>query len=391
MNGNPFYIHPGQDYGAQFSSLGQTIGQLGKEKKAEARFNETKAAMQQAWQSGDPNQIAQLAIDYPESQQTIAMMYGFADDKRKGEAVDFTRSVLATDDHGQVVDMYMQRIDSLEEQGRDPTQTIESMQEYARNPQGARKKLEMVFASQANKQEWDAYSGWKGGPKEFAQATGKGMEGWNFDKSTGRYSLDPNYAKFLQSDAAKLANKDMLSSKDVSGINDKVTALVKPAQEIRQAAVDLKGLGANATPADQIAAVFKFMKALDPTSAVRENEVGMIEGAEGSLKGMANMFNRMIGEGGISEAGFKQIIETSEKLANSAIDSNITEVEKYTNVISDSITPKQLNSLRARVPERFKVAAPPPPPQNAQGWGLQVDANGNKAYVGPNGEIEEVR
>ena len=27
---------------------------------------------------------------------------------------------------------------------------------------------------------------------------------------------------------------------------------------------------------------------------------------------------------------------------------------------------------------------------NSQGWGLQVDASGNKAYVGPNGEIEEV-
>ena len=30
------------------------------------------------------------------------------------------------------------------------------------------------------------------------------------------------------------------------------------------------------------------------------------------------------------------------------------------------------------------------PPQNAQGWQLMTDKNGNRAYVGPNGEIEEV-
>jgi len=32
-----------------------------------------------------------------------------------------------------------------------------------------------------------------------------------------------------------------------------------------------------------------------------------------------------------------------------------------------------------------------PPPTNAKGWKLMTDANGNKAYVGPNKEIEEVR
>jgi hypothetical protein len=38
--------------------------------------------------------------------------------------------------------------------------------------------------------------------------------------------------------------------------------------------------------------------------------------------------------------------------------------------------------------------APPPaqlPPKNAKGWVLHVDAQGNKAYVGPNNEIEEVQ
>lgn len=32
-----------------------------------------------------------------------------------------------------------------------------------------------------------------------------------------------------------------------------------------------------------------------------------------------------------------------------------------------------------------------PPPTNSKGWALHVDASGNKAYVGPNNEIEEVQ
>lgn len=60
------------------------------------------------------------------------------------------------------------------------------------------------------------------------------------------------------------------------------------------------------------------------------------------------------------------------------------------------------NTLRASMgleplefPERpsskQQQAAPNLPPQNDQGWQLMTDANGNKAYVGPNGEVQEVR
>lgn len=44
--------------------------------------------------------------------------------------------------------------------------------------------------------------------------------------------------------------------------------------------------------------------------------------------------------------------------------------------------------------EAPKAEAPKPadaPLKNSKGWGLQKDAKGNRAYVGPNGEIEEVK
>jgi hypothetical protein len=230
-------------------------------------------------------------------------------------------------------------------------------------------------------------------PAKHSQATGKGMQGWSFNESTGQYSLDPAYQSFLDSDAGRLANKEMLGPKDVAGINDKVTNLVKESVAIRSAASDLEALSKDASQPAVIAAIFKFMKALDPTSAVRENEVGMIEGAEGAAQGMANMYNRLLGEGGMSTEGFAEIVRTAKTLSNSSIGSANDSVSKYTDVISDNLTGKQLKDLRARAPGMFEITERTKslPPVNTQGWVLQVDASGNKAYVGPNGEIDEVQ
>jgi len=46
--------------------------------------------------------------------------------------------------------------------------------------------------------------------------------------------------------------------------------------------------------------------------------------------------------------------------------------------------------LEGRVPQQPATPAPIAP-TNARGWQLHTDAQGNKAYVSPNGEIEEVR
>ena len=227
---------------------------------------------------------------------------------------------------------------------------------------------------------------------EYAQSSNKDMKGWVFDKTSGQFSLDPNYQKFLESDAGRLANKDMLSAKDVAGVNDKVTGLIKDGVGINKAANDLIALETSGTTSDQIAAVFKFMKAMDPSSTVRESELGMVYNAEGAAQGFANYVNSLVQGKKIDPEGFKKIVNTAKTLSNSAVAASNGEVERYTDVISDNLTGKQLKSIKARVPGLFEIVQPStqPPPQNSQGWGLQIDANGNKAYVGPNGEIEEV-
>lgn len=69
-------------------------------------------------------------------------------------------------------------------------------------------------------------------------------------------------------------------------------------------------------------------------------------------------------------------------------------------VLDQEMTAAQNAPKRVRADQRREITgepepshgpAAPLPPKNAKGWNLMIDAKGNKAYVGPNREVEEVR
>jgi len=190
---------------------------------------------------------------------------------------------------------------------------------------------------------------------EYAQSTVKGMEGWVFDKTSGTYAIDPKFEEFLASDAAKLSSKEFLDIKDIKGVNDKVTDLTKNPMMIYGAARDLAVLEEGGTVTDQIAAVFKFMKAMDPTSTVRESELGLVYGAEGAAQGFANSINNLLGGGKINDTNFKSIVDTAKKLANVSIDTGGVALDGYLGVIQDNMTPNQYNKMRERMPTKFNL------------------------------------
>jgi len=191
-------------------------------------------------------------------------------------------------------------------------------------------------------------------PPKYSQG-GKGMEGFAFNENDGSFTLHPKTKAALDSDAGRLATKDMLDAKDVNGVNNNVTALIKDAVGINKAASDLVALETSGTTSDQIAAVFKFMKAMDPSSTVRESELGMVYNAEGAAQGFANYVNSLVQGKKIDPEGFKKIVNTAKTLSNSAVQASQGEVESYTNVIADNLTGKQLNALRARVPGLYEI------------------------------------
>lgn len=194
-----------------------------------------------------------------------------------------------------------------------------------------------------------------GKPEPFAQGTGA-MSGYVFNPNTGQYAIDPVGYQALIDDAQKdAAEKGMLDAGKIAGINDKVTGLTKDAVEIVTAAKDLEALKDRGTPAAQISAVFKFMKANDPTSTVRESELGMVYSAEGAMRAFANWINSLMGEGRLSPENFQDVADTAKIIANSAVDSSSGVVKSYLDVLSDKIEPEDYQQMLSRVPTKLGI------------------------------------
>lgn len=85
-----------------------------------------------------------------------------------------------------------------------------------------------------------------------------------------------------------------------------------------QAARDLTVLGQDDNPMDAIAAVFRLMKSLDPTSVVRDSEVRMATGAGGLFNQLKGMLAGAAGKSSISPQVFESIRLTAIKLAEAA-------------------------------------------------------------------------
>ena len=86
----------------------------------------------------------------------------------------------------------------------------------------------------------------------------------------GARLVDPVSGKDIVSTPVDLPGK--IEFKEFRTLNNDVTALIKEPLKIRRAAERLEKIGETKSPTDQLAAIFTFMKALDPTSVVREGE-----------------------------------------------------------------------------------------------------------------------
>lgn len=182
---NPFYVQPGGDYGAALTGLGNALGdfrqvrdQKKKEEEMVNRFKEIKAAMTDAYKSGDPNKMAEVAIQYPEAQKTIEVLYGFKNDETKRNAIDTYKAVLSNKDNPQeALNAINSRIAYVESQGGDPSSVtvrardrLQSMINSGQDTKTFFKAAEMDFAGVASPQEWNAYAASSGGARDVQQA-----------------------------------------------------------------------------------------------------------------------------------------------------------------------------------------------------------------------------
>jgi hypothetical protein len=101
------------------------------------------------------------------------------------------------------------------------------------------------------------------------------------------------------------------------------------------------------------------MKSLDPTSAVRESEQGMVYDAQGAAAGLAGRINKLMGEGGLTKEGFRDVVNTAKTLANSAIDDKSSEIQRYIDVYEGTLPEGFVNKVKSRVPKKLEVKDSP--------------------------------
>jgi len=183
----------------------------------------------------------------------------------------------------------------------------------------------------------------------FEQAKGKSLEGYVFDKNTGRYSISPEIKADLHQNI-----QESLEFKDLRSLNTDSSKIIKPANEIASAAKALEGLSSTASPTDQLAAVFKFMKALDPTSVVREGEQQQARETGGVTDQFIGYINKIRGEGALPETVLGDMTNTARNLANSAIGSSRDELTSYLNAYGDQLPKSNYDKQISRIPPLFQ-------------------------------------
>lgn len=181
-----------------------------------------------------------------------------------------------------------------------------------------------------------------------------------FNSNTGKTVLDPVAAKRIDDLANKSKAQGGLDFKDKQSMNKDITGLLKNTVGIFNTAKDLGKLGELGSGPASIALVFKFMKALDPTSVVREGEFATAENSAGIPEGIRNIFNKLLSGERLGEVQIKQFIETAQALANTAIDGSSVEINSLLDTFGDTLPEDFKGSLLNRIPKSFELDQKPP-------------------------------
>lgn len=190
----------------------------------------------------------------------------------------------------------------------------------------------------------------------YQQVKTEGLEGYTFDPNTGAYAIDEGVRAALEAKANAAKSEGVeLGAKDRQGITKDVTGLIKDSRMINNTANDLQKLGEIKSGPAAIAIVFKFMKALDPTSVVRESEFATAENSAGVPEGVANFYNKLVSGERLGDAQIEAFIETANELSNSASVAAFNEVSGYLDSYEDTIPQSFKDKLIGRIPGQFET------------------------------------
>lgn len=158
-----------QGFSQALAGLGQVTSQKREKEAAIAQEKQAQEGMQAAIESGDPAKIAEFMRKNPNHAASVEKSMGFEDEMVKTQAVDFMKGLLSSPED-QWPAMFKERIETLDDQRRDPSDTIKVMQSWAENPAQGKKTVETLLAV-SDQDAFDAYQEVTGGGGEGGAST----------------------------------------------------------------------------------------------------------------------------------------------------------------------------------------------------------------------------
>jgi hypothetical protein len=140
----------GAGLGQGLAGLGSVIQQTREREEERVAMEEQRkrkadaqAALYDAWQTKDPEQMMAAAMEFPELGEMATQGMGMLQDFQKQEASEFAMQVLANPERaGEIAE---RRIQLLNMQGRDPKDTLDWYQSYMQDPKSAITEMELML------------------------------------------------------------------------------------------------------------------------------------------------------------------------------------------------------------------------------------------------------
>ncbi len=349
--------------GSSLMDIGQKVGgaiqRSNQQAQQEQEQGDIEAFMRQAM-DGDPVALKELMIKSPPAARMVAEHIQSQQAGQQAEQDRFTGEI-ANNTAGFIEQMHLAPQEQQEAMFNaaidDPRYDIDEDDRNSFMDVNARKA---IIGQVKGKEYAESFFGKQQDPTKFQQGTGD-MVGHVFNPDNGTFSINPD----LKAKLEKVKAKPTLDFKDRQALNKDFTALTKDTKLIRNTAKDLDklskmvGSNGNVSGPSSIAMVFKFMKALDPTSVVRESEFATAENSSGVPENMRNMYNKLMQGGKLGPKQVEEFVSTAKGLSNSAIDSSTSEITGFLDTFEGTIPTGFRKALLKRIPERFNVGVEP--------------------------------
>lgn len=172
---NPYYVQQA-NYDTKPVMAG--INQVLETTRVMNKKKQMKEAMMNAFQSGDPNAVANFVAEYPEAQEGLSKAMGFKNEATKRNYLDTLRGVLSVGQEqlapeerdAKITQMLAARNEYVRSQGGTPTDTEKGIEDYKADPEGFLRSAELGYAAMAPKEELTQYNLQRG-----QSSSGRGM------------------------------------------------------------------------------------------------------------------------------------------------------------------------------------------------------------------------